>query len=84
MKTVVKEVVLPVPPALLTYLANCPFKGTLNLFFKITQSSVQWISPTLQIASEHYIANIHFMWLIHLPLLTGNKSHVGLLFLWYP
>lgn len=87
METVVKELLLSVPPALLTYLANCPvfpFKGRLNLFFQITQSSVQWISPTLQIASEHYIANIHFMWLIHLPLLTGNKSHVDLLFLWYP
>lgn len=88
MGTVVKEVVLPVRPALLTYLANCPvfpFKGRLNLFFQITQSSVQWMSPTLQIASEQF-ANIRLVWLIHLPLLTGNKSYVGSLFLedpWY-
>jgi len=89
MGTVVKEVVLPIPPALLTYLANCPiflFKGRLNLSFHITQSSVQWMNLSPQIAGEHYIANICFACLVHITLLTGNKSYLGSLFLedpWY-
>lgn len=55
--------ILPVPAALLTFLTSCPiltFKGRLNVFCQITQNSVQWMNPTLQISSEHLYCQYFF------------------------